>query len=179
MDQVASFEELRDQLLLRVKGIAYYIDKVQPRIDLYYEEVYLKRAYSEEEKQEAHLERRKLQQLVANCEEISRDYSWTDGANDLYWDIGVPKYKKQTKKEAEQGIDALLNEMLTYEYRCPLAIWKMSFWDRKDLEGFGGPLYPYYEFARKWFPEVAERETARKEIKEKIRLNRQWFKQAD
>lgn len=155
MDQVASFEEYRAEI--RAKKIAHFIDKVKPRIDLY-REVWLAGDYSEEEKQEARAEYWKLSQLIQNCSVDSWDYSSPESKN------GAPK--QQTEEEAERGIDTLLDEMLTYEKRSPLAIWLLPSSALWALLGFEA-LEPYYDLARELYPEVFEREAAREKIRKK------------
>lgn len=155
MDQVASFEEYRAEI--RAKKIAHFIDKVKPRIDLY-REVWLAGDYSEEEEQEARLEYSKLLQMIRRCYVESWDYSSPESKN------GAPEL--QSPEEAEQGKDTLLDEMLTYQKRCPLAIWLLPSSALWELLGFDA-LEPYYDLARELYPKVFKREAAREKIREK------------
>ena len=153
--QVASFEEFRAEI--RAKKIAHFIDKVKPRFDLY-KDVWLAGDYSEEEEEEALGEYWKLSQLIQNCSMDSWEYSSPESKN------GAPK--QQTEEEAEQGIDALLEEMLTYEKRSPLALWRLPSSALWEIFGLGA-LEPYYDLARELHPEVFKREAAREKIRKK------------
>ena len=156
MDQVASFEEYRAEI--RAKKIAHFIDKVKPRIDLY-REVWLAGDYSEEEEQEARLEYSKLLQMIRRCYVESWNYSSPESKN------GAPEL--QSPEQAEQGIDTLLDEMLTYEERPALVLMLLPFGDVGEIYG-GKALKPYYKLAHELYPEVFERYLAREKIQEEL-----------
>lgn len=145
---------------VRAKKIAYFIEKIKPRIDLY-REVWLAGDYSEEEEQEARVEERNLSQLILNCYVDSWDYSSPESKN------GAPK--KQTQEQVEQGIDAFLDEILTYEKRCPLAICLFPSSKPWELFGFELALAPYYQLAQKLYPKIFEQEFLREQEQEFLR----------
>ena len=150
-------DQLENRDLLRAATVARFIDKAKPRIDLY-REVWLAGDYSEEVEQEARREYWKLLQMIRRCYVKSWNYSSPESKNGAA--------EQQTEKEAKLGIDLLLLEMITYEKRCPLAIWLLPSSALWELLGLGA-LEPYYDLARELHPEVFEREAAREKIREK------------
>ena len=144
VDQVASF---------RAGQLAHFIDKVQPRENLY-REVLTSGGFtlSDEQFTDLRLNCWKLSQLIRRCYVES-------------WDYGAPE--QQTEEQAEHGIDLLLLELLTYEERPALVLMLLPFGDVGEIYG-GKALKPYYKLARELYPEVFERYLAREEIQEEL-----------
>ena len=170
MDQVASF---------RAGQLAHFIDKVQPRENLY-REVLTSGGFtlSDEQFTDLRLNCWKLSQLIRRCYVESWDYgapeqqTEEEAKQDLRLGNAFPENKygapeQQTEEQAEHGIDLLLLELLTYEERPALVLMLLPFGDVGEIYG-GKALKPYYKLARELYPEVFERYLAREEIQEEL-----------
>ena len=159
MDQIAFSQDDIDQL--RAEKISRFIDNVEPRIDRFIEEVWRAKAYTKAEEVQALIECAKLRETFIRCS--VHNYPLPNGE--------IDKAEQDPKEEAELAIDIFLNEMLSYQWRSPLALFVSSptlFMPLWEFFGMGF-LEPYYQLAKELYPRTFERlearEAARKEAK--------------
>lgn len=158
MDQIAFSQDDIDQL--RAEKISRFIDNVEPQIDRFIDEVWRVKAYTKAEEEQALIECAKLREKFLRCS--AHNYPLPNGE--------IVEEEQDPKEEAERAIDIFLDEMLSYQWRSPLALFVSPTFFSPLYEFFGmGFLEPYYQLAEELYPRTFERlqarEAARKEAK--------------